>query len=174
MSGRTKTEVKDKLQLLHDELREGIRSSPRYTVQIGRAADATGAPSRALAAARAATQATSSASPAAEPDDHAAPGGQEQARDTPGPLQQALLGLGITSPGLLARGADLDRASERLLIEAADELPSTQQRPPAATLNMTAGSATLLNHALASGNPQAARLVHQAGQAEREDPEPEP
>ena len=33
VSGRTKTEIKDKLQLLHDELREGTRSSPRYTVQ---------------------------------------------------------------------------------------------------------------------------------------------
>jgi integrase len=33
VSGRTKTEIKDKLQLLHDELRKGIRSSPRYTVQ---------------------------------------------------------------------------------------------------------------------------------------------
>ncbi len=33
VSGRTKTEVKDKLQLLHDELREGVRSSPKYTVQ---------------------------------------------------------------------------------------------------------------------------------------------
>ncbi len=33
VSGRTKTEVKDKLQALHDELREGIRSSPTYTVQ---------------------------------------------------------------------------------------------------------------------------------------------
>jgi integrase len=33
VSGRTKTEVKDKLQFLHDELREGIRSSPKYTVQ---------------------------------------------------------------------------------------------------------------------------------------------
>jgi integrase len=33
VSGRTRTEVKDKLQLVHDELREGIRSSPRYTVQ---------------------------------------------------------------------------------------------------------------------------------------------
>ena len=28
VGGRTKTEVKDKLQLVHDELREGIRSSP--------------------------------------------------------------------------------------------------------------------------------------------------
>ena len=29
VGGRTKTEVKDKLQLLHDELRAGVRSSPR-------------------------------------------------------------------------------------------------------------------------------------------------
>ena len=33
VSGRTKTEVKDKLQSLHDELHDGIRSSARYTVQ---------------------------------------------------------------------------------------------------------------------------------------------
>jgi integrase len=33
VSGQTKTEVKDKLQLLHDELRAGVRSSPKYTVQ---------------------------------------------------------------------------------------------------------------------------------------------
>jgi hypothetical protein len=33
VSGRTKTEVKDKFQLLQDELRKGIRSSPKYTVQ---------------------------------------------------------------------------------------------------------------------------------------------
>jgi integrase len=33
VSGRTRTEVKDKLQDLHDEMREGIRSSPTYTVQ---------------------------------------------------------------------------------------------------------------------------------------------
>jgi len=33
VSGRTKTEVKDKLKLLHEELREGVRSSTRYTVQ---------------------------------------------------------------------------------------------------------------------------------------------
>jgi integrase len=33
VSGRTKTEVKDNLQLVHDELRAGIRASPRYTVQ---------------------------------------------------------------------------------------------------------------------------------------------
>ena len=154
--------------------RDASHASRQATTPIGRAADATGAPSRALTTARAATRATPSASPAANPDDQAARGGREQTRDMPGPLQQALLGLGITSPSLLARGADLDRASERLLIEAADELPPTHQRPSAATLNATAGSATLLNHALASSNPKAARLLRQPDQAEREEPEPEP
>src|SRR5262249_38886260 len=33
VNGRAKTEVKNKLQDLHDELHDGIRSSPTYTVQ---------------------------------------------------------------------------------------------------------------------------------------------
>jgi hypothetical protein len=57
---------------------------------IGRAGDATGAPSRTLTTARAATQATPSASPAPITDDQATPGGREQTLDMPGPLQQAL------------------------------------------------------------------------------------
>jgi putative intracellular protease/amidase len=65
-------------------------------------------------------------------------------------------------------------ASQRLLIEAADELPPAHQRPPAAALNTTVGSATLLNDALAFGDPKAARLLRQPGHAEREEPEPEP
>jgi hypothetical protein len=154
--------------------RDAVHATRQAATPIGRVADATGAPSRALTTARAATQAIPSASPAADPDDQATPGGREQACDMPGPLQQALLGLGITSPSLLARGADLDRASERLLIEAADELPPAHRRPPAAALNVTVGSATLVNQALASGNPKGARLLRQPNQAEREEPEPEP
>jgi hypothetical protein len=154
--------------------RDATQAARQATTSIGRAAEATGAPSRTLATARAATQATPSASLAANPDSQATPGGREQTRDMPGPLQQALLGLGISSPSLLTRGADLDQASQHLLIEAADELPPAHQRSPAATLNTTAGSATLLNHALASGDPKAARLLRQPDQAEREEPEPEP
>lgn len=33
VSGRTKTEVKDKLQVLHEEVRDGVRTSAMYTVQ---------------------------------------------------------------------------------------------------------------------------------------------
>jgi hypothetical protein len=154
--------------------RDASQASRQAITPIERAAEATGAPSRTLAAARAATQATPSATPAAAPGNQAESGGQQQARQVPGPLQQALLGLGIASPSLLAQGADLDQASERLLIEAADQVPPTHQRPSAATLNTTAGTAALLNHALASGSPQAAQLLRQPGQAEHEEPEPEP
>jgi len=154
--------------------RDARHATRQAATAIGRVADVTGAPSRTLSTARAATRATPSASPATKPDDQAARVGREQTCDTPGPLQQALLGLGITSPSLLAHGADLDQASQRLLIEAADQLPPAHQRPPAAALSTTAGSATLLNHALASGDPKAARLLRQPDQAEREEPEPEP
>jgi hypothetical protein len=70
---------------------------------------------------------------------------------------------------MLARGADLDHASQRLLIDAADQLPPAHNRLPAASLNKTAASAALLNHALAAGHPQADRLLCQhrhAGLAE--------
>jgi len=156
--------------------RDASQASRQATALTGRAAQATSAPSRALTTARTATQTTRPASPDTGRD-QGAPGGQEQTHDTPGPLLHTLLRLGVTSPGLLARGADLDQASQRLLIDAASELPPTRKRPPAATLNTTAGSAALLNHALASGNPRATQLLRQPGQAERKagrEPEPEP
>ena len=154
--------------------RAASQASRQATTAIGRAAQATGAPSRALTTARAATQATPSASPDTDLHDPTAEGSQQQPRDTPGPLQHTLLGLGITSPALLARGADLDQASQRLLIDAAGQLPPTHKRPPATTLNRTAASAALLNHALASGDPRATQLLRQPGQAERKEAEPEP
>jgi hypothetical protein len=82
-------------------------------------------------------------------------------------LQHTLLGLGITSPALPARGADLDHASQRLLIEAADELSPAHSRPSATTLNETAASAALLNHVLASGEPQVAHLLRPPGHADQ-------
>jgi len=153
--------------------RNAAQASRQAAATIGRAACATGAPSRILATAREATRTTGPASPATDRRDEATHPGRDKAGDTAGPLQHALRGLGITSPALLARGADLDKASQRLLIEAADELSPAHSRPPATTLNKTAASAALLNHALASGDPQAAQLLRQPAQADRADPEPE-
>jgi len=149
------------------------KASRQATTGIGRAAHAAGAPSRVLATAREITTAARSATPVMDTGHPALPGGREHEPDPPGPMQQALRGLGVTDAALLARGADLDRASQRLLIDAADQLPPASHRPPATTLNRTAATAALLNHALATGNPQAAQLLRPT-EAQREQPGPEP
>jgi hypothetical protein len=160
--------------------RDAALASRQATATLGRAASATGAPSRVLTAAREVTGTTSPAHlplPAGEPSVDPS---WEQAAARTGPLQDTLLALGITSSALLALGADLDHASQRLLIDAADHLPPAHNRPPAASLNKTAASAALLNYALATGHPQAARLLRQprqAGSAElcpALEPEPRP
>ena len=131
---------------------------------------AVGAPSRALVGARAASL---SANPARDTTAQTTPTGQQQAPDMPGPLQHTLLRLGITSPALLDRGADLDRASQRLLIEAADQLPPGHQHPRASMLHRSAASAALLNYALATTDGRAARLLRQPSPPESKDQEPE-
>ena len=73
-----------------------------------------------------------------------------------------------------SRSRDLDHASQRLLIDAADHLPPAPQRRPATTLNKTAAAAGLLNHALASGQPQTIRLLRQHHRPQRNQPVPAP
>jgi hypothetical protein len=106
----------------------------------------------------AAASTTYSASPARDAG-QIAPGGQEQAPDMPGPLQHTLLSLGVADPALLDRGADLDQASQCLLIDAADQLPPGHRHPRAATVDKAAASAALLNYALAATDPRGAQLI---------------
>ncbi len=155
---------------LLSQYRDARHASCDAAVAIGRAAQATRAPSRALTAARAASQ---SASPARDTTVQTAPLGQGHGPDVPGPLQHTLLRLGITSPALLDRGADLDQASQRLLIDAADQLPHGHRRPRASTLNRRAASAALLNYALATTDGRSARLIRQPSSPESRDQEPE-
>jgi hypothetical protein len=99
---------------------------------------------------------------------------QRQADDHPGPVESALLRLGVSRPDVLQRGADIDEASSRLIIDAANQLDPGQRRPRATMLSRSAGSAEVVNHALASGGPRAVALLRQSSSPEREAPEPEP
>jgi hypothetical protein len=153
--------------------RDATQASRQATTDFGHAAHATGAPSRILATARELTHPTSPATQATDRRDEATHLGPDKAEDMPGPLQNTLLGLGVTRPALLARGAELDKAAQCLLIEAADEPPLAHNWPLAITLNGTAATAALLNHALASGESHAAQLLRRPGQHERAEQEPE-
>ena len=92
--------------------------------------------------------------------------------ELPGPVERTLHYLGVTSPELLRHGADIDRAGERLIIDAAASLEPRRNRPSATTLSRSVGTATLVNHALAA-DPGAAALLRGPASAQREPPEAE-
>jgi hypothetical protein len=154
--------------------RQAAHAGQHAAVAIGPATSATSAPSRVLTTAREAARATPSPSLDTGPQTQTTNSSREQPHDTAGPLQHTLLGLGITTPALLARSADLDHASQQLLIDAATNLPPTHKRPPATVLNQTAASAALLNHVLATRGTRAAELLRPPSHAGRKEPELEP
>ena len=133
------------------------------------------APSHLLTAARAAAHAGRDAS--TSPQHPAAP---EPAvttghpREGAGEVQAALRRLGVTSPGLLQRAADIDRASEQLIIEAAGQHGRHQQPPSPVTPTRSASSPALIDGAHASGDTRSASRPHQpASDYQHEPPEAE-
>jgi hypothetical protein len=170
----------DRIESLVSACDRAGRSAEEATAQVATVAAAIGAASRVLTAAREAAEQARQGEP--DRGDHARQ--MQEAADglhfagehpeLPGPVERALYDLGITSPDLLQRGADLDRASEQLITGAAADLEPRRFRPSAITLSRSAGTASLINHALASGDPRAASLLHGHAFAQRESPQAEP
>jgi hypothetical protein len=145
------------------------------SAEAGQAAAAIKAPSRVLTAARAAARASlevSSIPPrpgagAGEPAFAGQPG--EQA----GAVQNVLHRLGVTSPGLLHRAFDIDRASEQLIIEAAGQ-PGTHREPPSpVTPDRSNSGPALIHRSHDPGDLRAASPHHPAVGHQHEPPEPE-
>ena len=160
-----------------DRLLSGYRiaahTSNRATAAVGEVAEATGASSRVLAAAM-------TAEPGQDRDEMrrctrssqtlAAP--KLRARDLIGPVERTLLGLGVTRPDLLRRATELDHDSERLIMDAAVDRELAGKWPDGMERRVSAATAALINHALASGDPRATALL-QPFIREREPPEAE-
>ena len=89
------------------------------SAQAGEAAAAVRAPSHVLTAARAAARAVHDASTSPRRPAASEPAVTGHFREEAGAVQAALHRLGVNSPDLLQRAADIDRASEQLIIEAA-------------------------------------------------------
>jgi hypothetical protein len=117
-------------------------ASTQATASVADAAIAVRAPSRVLAAASAATGARHERRPEPTLDVATAPSAAGQPGDRPGPIEDSLHKLGVTSPDLLRRGADIDRAGERLIIQAAAGHEPRDRQPRAATPIRSAGSAS--------------------------------
>jgi hypothetical protein len=169
----------ERVDLLLDRYIDSGRASREATAGVEVAAETVRAPSRVLAAARRAAEAKPS-DPGADRTDAVSRGtGPGSGRPSsgvpvppPGPVGQALNRLGVTRPDLLSRAADIDRAGERLIIEAAAEVKSSRRRSTI-ELNRKTGATTLINRALMSGDPRAAALLHRPKAPVRELPERE-
>ena len=103
------------LRLCQDTAEAAAEASDR----AGEAAAAVRAPSRLLTAARAAARAVHDASTSPQRPAAPEPAVTGHPREDAGAVQAALHRLGVSSPDLLQRAADIDRASAQLIIEAA-------------------------------------------------------
>lgn len=174
-----------RVEQLLSHYREAGQASRDATAAVGEVAEVTRAPSRVLTAAREAADAALGKSfghrgrQAAFLGSQVLPGGSgelpSETRDRPGPVENKLLDLGVNSPDTLRRAAEIDRAGERLIIDAAAqqglaEIPHDRH----ARVNRSAGTTTLVNHELASGDPRAATLMHPPKTPQRGPPEREP
>ena len=118
-------------------------SAAEAATQAGEAAAAARAPSHLLTAARAAAHAGRDASTSPQHPAAPEPAVTGHPREGAGEVQAALRRLGVTSPDLLQRAADIDRASEQLIIEAAGQHGRHQQPPSPATPDRSASSPAL-------------------------------
>jgi hypothetical protein len=149
-------------------------TSNQATIAVAQAAQATGAPSRVLAAAMATEPGHDRYETGRTMNSQIRASPKQRTRDLAGPVERTLLDLGVTRPDLLRRAAELDRDSERLIVDAAVDRELAGRWPDAVKRNTSAATAALVNHALASGDPRTAALVGQPESAGREPPEAEP
>lgn len=143
-------------------------ASERATAAIDTIAITIRAPSQALAAARAA-QAAAGQQPAWHDAAPAAP--PHPALHQPGPVERILRDLDVTSPADLRRAAAIDKEADELILRAAHRNPYPQ---PGWDLATSAGTAELIHHAIATGDPQAAALIHPPTPSRQPEAEIEP
>jgi hypothetical protein len=148
------------------------------SAQADEAAAAIRAPSHLLTAARTAAHAIHAgrdASPSRPRLAAPEPSFAGQPREHAGAVQEALHRLGVTSPDLIQRAADIDRASQQLITEAAGRRGTHLQPPSPVPSDRPASSPVLIDDAHASGDLRAAsRPHHQAPGHEHESLEAEP
>jgi hypothetical protein len=147
------------------------RASADATTAVAEAASAAGMRHR-IALPEMTSQAGDWGDPAAEPEaaEHLA---EAQAAYEPGRVEQTLRGLGITDTNLIRRGAQIDRATEQLITQAAArEEPS--QADPLATSTRTLRNPAGRDQQLRSADPLPCLPAATTSPIQAEDVEAEP
>jgi hypothetical protein len=138
----------------------------------GHAATAIGAPSQVLATARTATQKGRDTSPGLQSPAAGEPAFTIQPRELTSTVQNALHGLGITSPALLQRAADIDHAAEQLILHAAEQRGLHHNPPNPAPPYPSASTPALLHYARTLADPRIATPPHHTALDQQPEAEP--
>jgi hypothetical protein len=167
--------LRDHVYALLSLCQDTAEAAAEATEHAGHAAAATGAPSQVLTTARAATQDDRDASPALPREATGEPAFAIQPRELTSAVQNTLHSLGITSPALLQRAADIDHAAEQLILHAAEQRGLHHNPPTPTPPNPSASTPALLRYARALDDPPAATRPHHPAPAhQHEQPEAEP
>ena len=164
----------DRVDQVLDGYRDAGTASARATAAVAEVAAGIRAPSQILTAARAAVHAggglaASDRQPSAEPAKV-----RSWSRNAAGPVQRILQDLGVTSQSVLLRAAAIDKAGEQIILENGPAAGPRHSRSAPVDLSRSTGTAELINHMLASGNPRAAALLRPPAPAKAAEAEAEP
>ena len=164
--------LRDHVYTLLSLCQDAAAAAAEASAEVGEAAAAIRAPSYVLTTARAAANANRDTSPSPPRPDPGDPALALQPRELTGAAQNTLHGLGITSPRLLQRAADIDHATEQLILDAAEQR-GLQHNPPTP---ITPASTPALTHSsyAPTGQRPATRPHHPATGHQPEPPEAEP
>jgi hypothetical protein len=172
----------ERVDLLLSQYRNAGQVSRQATAAVGDIATAIRAPSRVLNTARAAIQTSPPGRSDGSPISDMRPGTRrghfviggvgEKEREGRGEVESTLLGLGITQPELLQRGANIDTALQRLNNDVAAELGASRRAADAAVLDQ-ADATAFTEHAPRPVDHAATAQEGRPARADREPPEPE-
>jgi len=94
--------------------------------------------------------------------------------ELPGPVERILQDLGVTSTDVLHHTAVIDQAGELLIIDATRAMDPRRSAFNATLPSRSAGTAEIINHLLATGNPSAATILRPPPPPARHDPDQHP
>src|SRR6266542_151845 len=94
--------------------------------------------------------------------------------DAGGPVQRILQDLGVISTSALQRAAAIDLAGEQLILDNAPAADIPGRRSVTPNLSRSTGTAEVVNHMLASGNPRALAILRPPLPAPEQEADAEP
>lgn len=150
---------RDRADIVLAAYRDAGRASAQATAAVAAVAADVRAPSQFLTAARDAVRARAGRDAVGELQLREAAVTAGPGPVPPGPVERILSDLGVTNPDVLRRAAAIDEAGEQMILDVARSRGTRRSDARPADLSRSAGTAEVIDHLLASGDPRATAIL---------------